>query len=290
VEAQRQQRAVKRALLAACVLAAVAPAVAGAATLAQVRALAREAQTDPATLARLRAVTDVDGRPFVLARALRTDDPAALRARLMLLAGRSESASNLGAKSDARAILAERRFHGSAVPRPLHRPLAWLGARFRPLTHLVERLGRLVPGGSASVWVVLALLVVGAAVAVGGRTARRRDAALFQDGRRAPPFASVEPWELERLADLAEASGDAATALRLRFRAGLLRLGRAHVVPLRESLTSGEARRLVALDEFDRLARVHDEVVYGGRVVHRADAEAAREGWPRVLAAKGVRA
>jgi hypothetical protein len=75
----------------------------------------------------------------------------------------------------------------------------------------------------------------------------------------------------------------------LRFRAGLLRLGRARVVPLRASLTSGEARRILRLAEFDALARAHDEVVYGGRTAVSADLAAARERWPRVLEAKGVR-
>ena len=97
-----------------------------------------------------------------------------------------------------------------------------------------------------------------------------------------------DPGQLEREADEAERSGDAARALRLRFRAGLLRLGPGRVVPLRESLTSGEARRLVRLPEFDRLARTHDEVVYGGRAARAADAVEARETWPRVLTAKGL--
>ena len=279
-----------RALLAMCVLAVFMPGRVQAATTTQIRELARAARTDPGALARLRAVTVVDGRALALARVLRTDDPAALTARLAVLAARPERAPGVAAQKEARSILAERRFHGSAVPRPLHGLLAWLGATVRPLGRVIRRIGRVVPGGSASVWVVLALLVMGAAVLIGGRTARRRGAALLRGGERLPEFASVDPAALERLADAAEAAGEAATALRLRYRAGLLRLGRAHIVPLRESLTSGEARGLVALDEFDRLARAHDEVVYGGRLVQGSDAAAAREGWPRVLAAKGVRA
>jgi hypothetical protein len=69
----------------------------------------------------------------------------------------------------------------------------------------------------------------------------------------------------------------------------LLRLGRAQVVPLRASLTSGEARRIIRLPEFDALARTHDEVVYGGRSAVADDVVLARERWPRVLEAKGVR-
>ena len=73
-------------------------------------------------------------------------------------------------------------------------------------------------------------------------------------------------------------------ALRLRFRAGLLRLGRARVLPLRPSLRTREARRALRSSRFDRLARDFDEVVYGGRSPSAADVETARTEWPRVVA------
>jgi hypothetical protein len=77
--------------------------------------------------------------------------------------------------------------------------------------------------------------------------------------------------------------------LRLRFRAGLLRLGRARVLPLRESLTTAEARRALRSPPFNALARTHDEVVYGGRVAVAQDARDSREGWRTVLEERGVR-
>jgi len=58
---------------------------------------------------------------------------------------------------------------------------------------------------------------------------------------------------------------------------------------IEDALTSGEARRIIRLPEFDGLARTHDEVVYGGRPAEREDAVVARERWPLVLEAKGVR-
>ena len=279
----------KRLAGAIAALAVIAPAQAAAETGAQVRALARAAETSPAALARLRAVTSVDGRPVKLAAALDTQDPARLAARLRVLAARSEAAPPLGARAAARSILSGRRFHGSSVPRPFHGFLVWLGKRVRPVRHAVEWLGRRVPGGDWAVWAVLAALVLAASAYVGFRTARRRGAALLDHAERARRTVTVDPAALERQADEAEAAGDAAGALRLRFRAGLVRLGRARVVPLRDSLTSGEARRLVAFAEFDVLARTHDEVAYGGRPARSEDAAAARLGWPRVLAAKGVR-
>ena len=93
-----------------------------------------------------------------------------------------------------------------------------------------------------------------------------------------------DPRELERLADEAEGRGELERALRLRFRAGLLRLARIEAVPQPETLTSRQLVRLLGSEQFGRLARDLDEVVYGGRAASRADVENARTGWPQVLA------
>jgi hypothetical protein len=92
------------------------------------------------------------------------------------------------------------------------------------------------------------------------------------------------PAELERAAEEAERSGDWERAVRLRFRAGLLRLDEARVLPFRESITSGEVARKLRSREFDGVARAFDEVVYGRRAALADDATGAREGWRRVLA------
>ena len=75
--------------------------------------------------------------------------------------------------------------------------------------------------------------------------------------------------------------------MRLRFRAGLIRLGRADRLPLRNSLTSGQAADLLHLDDFDSLARDFDEVVYGRRPPGLDDVARAREEWARVLSRTG---
>src|SRR5206468_12755352 len=123
----------------------------------------------------------------------------------------------------AHSILSGRRFRGSSVPRPFHGFLVWLGERLRPLRHAVAWLGRQVPGGNWTVWSLLAAAVLAASAVVAGRTARRRGTALLDRGERIRLAGIVDPSELERLADEAEAAGDAAAALRLRFRAGLVR-------------------------------------------------------------------
>ncbi len=93
-----------------------------------------------------------------------------------------------------------------------------------------------------------------------------------------------DPRELERLAEEAEGRGELELALRLRFRAGLLRLARIEAVPQPETLTNGQLVRLLGSEHFGPLARDLDEVVYGGRAASRADLEHARAGWPLVLA------
>jgi hypothetical protein len=277
-----------RRTLAVAAGALVLAGPASAATGSQVRRLAAEARSNPAALAGLRSITVVDGRRVELGRALRTSSRQDLLGRLRVLAAPAAPLRSFAAPAEAQRILKESRFRGSQVPHPFHGALVWLGKRFDPVSRAFRRLARHVPGGESTLWVLLAALVVFSSASIAGRTARRRGASLLERGEHPRGPAAADPRRLERDADAAEAAGDAATALRLRFRAGLLRLGRARVVPLRDSLTSGEARRLVRLHEFDLLAGTHDEVVYGGRSARAEDAVAARERWPIVLRAKGV--
>lgn len=263
---------------------------ASATTGAEVRGLAAAAPTDPVALARLRAITVVDGQPVDFARALSTSSRRDLLARLRVLSvPATQPTRAFAASREARRILTEGRFRGSRLPRPFHGALVWLGARLSPLGKPFTWLARRVPGGAWTLWLVLAGLIVFASAAVASRTARRRGASLLARDEHARGGRGEDPARLEREADAAEAAGDLDAAVRLRFRAGLLRLGRARVVPLRSSLTSGEARRLVRLPDFDRIAGTHDEVAYGGRQAQTEDAVDARERWPLVLRSKGVR-
>jgi hypothetical protein len=187
------------------------------------------------------------------------------------------------AREEARRILSERRYRGSDVPRPLHDALDWLGRRFHFVGRFYDRLSGVL-GGHRVVWLIVAALVVALAAWAAARLVSRRAS------REAMPPAfegverPLEPRELERLAEEAEARGDLEIALRLRFRAGLLRLGRTHALEMRPSLTTREARRALRNPRFDALARDFDEVVYGRRPPSRDDLATARIEWPRVLA------
>ena len=71
--------------------------------------------------------------------------------------------------------------------------------------------------------------------------------------------------------------------MRLRFRAGLLRLDRRHVLVYRPSLTTGEVARAIRAPAFAEVGARFDEIAYGGRAAQREDAEAAKRGWRDVL-------
>ena len=171
------------------------------------------------------------------------------------------------AREEARRILSERRFHGTDVPRPFHGILSWLARHLHFVARWWHGLGVHVGGGDV-LWGILAAVIVGLAVFL----ATRRTGGQAED-----------PTALERLAVEAERRGDLVIALRLRFRAGLLRLARRKALPERLSLRTGEARRALHSQRFDRLARDFDEVVYGRREPSPGDVAAARSEWPQVL-------
>jgi hypothetical protein len=189
----------------------------------------------------------------------------------------------------AHEILGESRFRSAPLPRPLHGVLDALGRAFAPvgreLAHAFAWLARVLPGGDAAVWVVLGGVVVGLggvlAVRLTGRTLvdRALTGPHLGGGPRAP-----DARALEAAADAAEREGRIEQALRLRFRAGLLRLDELGVLSYRPSLPNAAVSRRLGSPIFDGLLRRFEEVVYGGRPAEPADAANARDGWRAVLA------
>jgi hypothetical protein len=191
------------------------------------------------------------------------------------------------ARRAAQHILSDRRFRPSSTPRPLRGPLHWLGDRIESAFGPLGRLFRLMPGWT---WLVALAVVVAAVAWIVARRARKRVA-------RAPTRGPVrgrlddgeDPDELERAADAAERDGDLARAVRLRFRAGLLRLGDRGAIEYRPSVTTGEVRRTLGSNRFDELAGTFEAVTYGGRSADPPDVDAARREWPNVLEEAGRR-
>lgn len=191
------------------------------------------------------------------------------------------------ARRAAQHILSDRRFRSASTPRPFRAQLRWLGDR---LERVFGPIGRALAATPGWVW----LLFVGAVIAVivwAITRARARRAARAQRVQvAAGELGSAEDADaLERAADEAERDGDLARAIRLRFRAGLLRLGDRGAIRYRPSVTTGEVRRTLASPRFDDLAGTFEAVTYGGRVADSPDADAARREWPRVLDEAGRR-
>ena len=270
----------------ACAAAVVAllgvPAAAPAAeaTSAEIRDLAREARTDAGALRRLRSVDRVDGRPVDLGRALDTSDRREREARLDALAAAAPAEGGApAARSEAARVLDQRRYKRSSVPRPLRSPLQRLGEWLQDAFGWLETN---LPGGGFSAWSLLAAiaLVAGALLA---RLVVRRHVEEEHATATAARRAGEDPRALERAADGADRAGDHTTAVRLRFRAGLLRLDERGAIELRPGLTTGAIARELRSDAFTGIAATFDEVAYGGREATRDDAEAAKAGWKAVL-------
>jgi hypothetical protein len=183
------------------------------------------------------------------------------------------------AREQARSILHERRFHDSQLPRPLHGVLSWFGDR---LHSFVDALDAVLPGGDNVVWLFVAAAVLGFALLVAARLTRARGpgAGRAKSDRGA---AAVDPDVLDRQADEAERAGDYELALRLRFRAGTIRLARRNVLDDPDSVTTGGLVRRLRSEAFAVAAQRFDEVVYGRRRPTPDDARLVREGWRAVL-------
>lgn len=270
------------------VLGSAGPAGASKVTSAELHALVQRALADPAGLPALRDVERVDGRPVELARALDGASGPELRARLRALdPGPAPGPATAGPTGDpaaqARQILEDRRFRPGPVPRPFRGLFRTLGRWLQPVSGALERAWSAVSGRTWAVGLLGAAVVLGAA-AVSLRLVRRRTAAgVERTGRDRRRHAPGDPEELERRAERAEGDGDLELALRLRFRAGLMRLDRAGVVADRPALTAGGLARQVPSPRVRALATTFEEVVYGRRPATPGDVAAARDGWVRVL-------
>lgn len=186
------------------------------------------------------------------------------------------------AREAAREILTREEYRSTRTPRPLRGVLQQIGEWLEPilepvgdaLTWVTEDPRRLVPAAlalvAAAVWTTVNLLRRRSSFAGGHAGGRREDRGEDAD-------------ELERAANAAEQAGDLATAVRLRFRAGLVRLGDAGALAYRPSLTAGAAARVVPSPTLAELAATFDAIAYGGRPASAVDVDAARAGWRRVL-------
>jgi hypothetical protein len=272
------------ALFVAAPLLVPAPARADDVSAAELRTLARDAVDDPAALARLREVDSVDGRRVDVGGALRGARGAALAARLEALAAPyGVTSGGSDPRAEARDVLAESRFHETDVPGPFRGVFEWIGDRLPDIDVPLDWLDDLLPGGRSVVWIVLGGLLAGLAWFVARRFLTSRIRASTEAEQALVAARDEDPRALDRRADAAEAAGDLEAALRLRFRAGLLRLDARGAIEFRPSISTYEVRRALRSDDFDALAATFDDVVYGGRPPATDDLAAARERWPAII-------
>lgn len=92
-----------------------------------------------------------------------------------------------------------------------------------------------------------------------------------------------DPLELEQAADEAESKGYLADAIRLRFRAGLLRLEKEGVIANRSIRTARELVARLSSPTFNLLATRYEEIVYAKMSADSSDVIQARIGWPKVF-------
>jgi hypothetical protein len=277
--------------VAALALVAPRPAVAAAISASEFIARAEQAASDDTARERLLEVDEIDGRPVAVRYALagaRGKEIADRARTIVALASAPQGDAPAEARAEAHAVLDDARYHGAGLPRPLEKPLAWLSDRLEPLIDRINDLGGDVPGGPPLVWTLLAILVLLLASTVTSTSIRRRAIAIERD--RAASLPAVDnPQALERAAGEAEREGHWERAVRLRFRAGLLRLDRRKVLVYQPSLTTGEVARTLKEPAFDEVGARFDEIAYGGREAEREDAEASERGWQDVLEAVGRR-
>jgi len=197
------------------------------------------------------------------------------------------------ARRAAASILHESRFHNPSVPRPLHGVLHDLGdvigAVGRAVTHVVDRIGGVFPGGTVAVWILLGLVLLGTIGFLARRYSRREllreSRRRGRGGRRAggPERAA----DLEREAARAERDGRFEEAVRLRFRAGLARLAEDGAIRTARSTPNAQLSRLLHSSDFDALARRFDEIAYGSSPAGADDADDARRRWGEVTTGRG---
>jgi hypothetical protein len=259
-------------------------------TSAETAEMARAAADDPATLAELTAVAEIDGVPVDMA-ALLEDDPQERLAALAVVLD-SEPVDREEVEDQIEEILsnpAYRDARPSLVERLLGPVYDWAE---RAIAWAMDRIGAVIEwvlelvGGPTLRWLGPLVVIAGtaaAALVLGRRRAREieRQAAIeriLQLG--------TDPSELERLADRAAERDDYAEAIRLRFVAGLLRLDTAGRIDFYPGLSNALIAESLGSPEFDRLSTQFDLVVYGRRVAGADDLAAALAGWRALL---GVR-
>jgi hypothetical protein len=159
---------------------------------------------------------------------------------------------------------------------------------FAPLWRfLVDHLFHPVSGPLSDVlgnwWPLLVLFVaLIAGVLVGRIVIKRRSVRSRTVAREITDAEFEDPDGLDVMARQAELDGDMQAAVRLRFRAGVIRLERMGVINRAPTLTDRELSRSLRSDTFDALASDLESIVYGGATATEQQAADALSGWSKI--------
>ena len=188
-------------------------------------------------------------------------------------------------RQTARDILSDPRYHPRRAPRPFAGLFRRLGELIvDPIIRFFRGIGDFLPSVGTAPWLLLAAVVVVAAVLITVKLSSSRGRQRFGAARgHGHDEQSLDPEGLERRAEEAERRGELDLALRLRFRAGLVRLDDAGVVRLRPGLTNAAVSRILRSARFEELAGDFDEVAYGGRAATADQVATARTSWPTLV-------
>jgi hypothetical protein len=188
------------------------------------------------------------------------------------------------ARRVAEDVLRGDRFHDDPAPRPLRGPLEWIGERLRDVFEPVGSALEALPGPT---WVAVLALLAAIVALVVWRIARRAERLGTRASEPAVAAAGTHETaaELEAAAARAEREGDRDLALRLRFRAGLLRLDHAGAITFTPALTTREVRASVVSERFDELADDFEAVAYSEHRATELELAAAKRDWQAVVRA-----
>jgi hypothetical protein len=173
-------------------------------------------------------------------------------------------------------------FHaiGRGLNAALGRPASWL------YHHLLVHIGHGLQSTFGGWWVIVVgvmATVLGAAMAV--MIVKRRARISTRDVASVGTGAGTEdPDDIDHRALAAESTGDHETAVRLFFRAGLLRLQMKGLLSNQNAQTTRQLTEHLHSPTFNALAERHEVIVYARQPATAVDVDTARRDWPRVLA------
>ena len=200
------------------------------------------------------------------------------------------------ARDAAREILRGREFRPAGSPKPLEGVVTWIGDRLNGIAEgigdffsgLFKPLFELLPG-NWGVTLGIALCVGIAAFViwlVSRNVVRAPNVAATASNGAAP---DTDPKDLEAAAQRAERDEQFELAIRLRYRAGLIRLDHARVIELQPWNTAALLTRKVASPRFDRITDTFEAITYGGRAATGTQANTVRAEWSTLLTEVGHR-